>query len=293
MDKFDTLSKILSIPKNELEDTLLHQKKYVKKVIIKRKDGSSRKTYKAIEPLKKIQDQIKFLLQEIYLPSEFHNVKRRSSKTNAEIHLAKKYILKIDIKHYYPSINQERIHWLFTELGYSNQIADLLAQFTSIDRKLVTGFSTSPLIANFLFYKTLYPRIKGLCEQQNIEFSIFADDITFSRGRDLSSFKKLIRKIFNSEGFEINEKKFLLQKRNEHQEITGYVVNKKLNISKKEYKKIRTLLYKCKRDGIENATGLDREKANSHLMGKVQRVCEVNPLKGEKLKAQLNLLINS
>lgn len=290
MNDLNEVSVLLGVNENELIDILAHMYQYIKIGYVKRKDGKRRKVNKAIGQLRIVHERIKLILQEITLPLEFHGIKGTSPATNASIHIKNNSLLKIDIKHYFPSIKYEKICWLFTELGYSRNVAEILTTLTTLNGKLVTGFSTSSLIANLIFLKTLYPRIKSLCDQQNIEFTVFADDVTFSSNKDLSRFINLIRKIFNSENFEINEKKLLLCRKNEHQEITGYVVNEKLNISKKEYREIRALLYRCKRDGIETATNLNREKAQHHLMGKIQRVYEVNPQRGEKLKRQFNSL---
>ena len=290
MSKITKASSLLGIPEEDLSHILNHMDQYVKKGCVTKKNGKLRRKYKVISPLKEIQNEIKLILNEIELPLEFHGIKGTSAKTNASVHVNKKNILSIDIRHYFPSIKREKVCWLFSDLGYSRDLAKVLAELTTYNEKLATGFSTSQIIANLIFFKTLYPRIKGLCDQQEIEFSIYADDVTFSSNRNLGKYKNLLRKIFNDEGFEINEDKVKLSKKGEHQEVTGYVVNEKVNIKKEEYDKVRTLLYRCSRDGIEKATNMDREKARSHLLGRINRVLEVNQQRGEKLKKQFNSL---
>jgi hypothetical protein len=60
-------------------------------------------------------------------------------------------------------------------------------------------------------------------------------------------------RIVIDEEFEINDKKTRLQKEGQRQEVTGLIVNKKVNIAREYYRDIRSLLYIWKRYGKEQA----------------------------------------
>ena len=70
------------------------------------------------------------------------------------------------------------------------------------------------------------------------------------------------------------------------QEVTGYVVNHKVNVSKEYYRKLRMKIHLCKVKGIEAIAGdIPVEKFRQSLKGRIQYVLEVNPTRGKKLLA--------
>ena len=61
----------------------------------------------------------------------------RSVVTNARQHLDKKRILHLDIKDFFPSINQDRVRCAFEKLGCGYEAADALATLCTLDGRLV------------------------------------------------------------------------------------------------------------------------------------------------------------
>ena len=84
-----------------------------------------------------------------------------------------------------------------------------------------------------------------------------ADDITFSSDYNVfqegSEFMQEFTKIVAEQKFQINDKKTRLQKSGQRQEVTGLLVNKKVNIAKEYYKDLRSLLYIWARYGQDQA----------------------------------------
>jgi len=68
------------------------------------------------------------------------------------------------------------------------------------------------------------------------------------------------------------------------QEVTGYVVNHKVNVPKEYYRNLRMTLHLCKVKGIEMVAGdVPVEEFKKSILGKIQYVLEVNPTRGQKL----------
>lgn len=111
---------------------------------------------------------------------------------------------------------------------------------------LPQGAPTSPLITNMICDK-LDHRLAGVAKRFGLNYSRYADDITFSSMHNVYQknglFFNEIERIIKEQGFTINEKKTRLQKIGGRQEVTGIIVSQKLNVSQKYVRDIRNILY--------------------------------------------------
>lgn len=129
----------------------------------------------------------------------------------AEIHLEAKWLLKLDVRHFFESIPERQIYHVFRSLGYgallSFQMGRLctrrsrhrLLDQRSLDGRgrtnlpyrrvaeghLPQGAPTSPMLAN-LVMRSLDRRIQHLASQSGWTYTRYADDLAFSR-RDVST----------------------------------------------------------------------------------------------------------
>ena len=91
----------------------------------------------------------------------------------------------------------------------------------------------------------------------NLRYTRYADDITFSSDYNVfqeeSELMTEFKRIIADQHFIFNDKKTRLQKRNQRQEVTGLVVNDKVNVVREYVRDIRNLLYIWK---IRIRTGL-------------------------------------
>lgn len=209
------------------------------------------------------------ILKSMYSPSDYAMgfTEGRSVVTNATIHKDQNYILNIDLKDFFPSVEQWRV-WKRLQLApfnFPQQIASHLAGLCSMrvlrekkdekkehenDKQFVyvlpQGAPTSPILTNMICDK-LDRRLAGLARRFGLHYTRYADDITFSSMHYVYSEKgvfwqELVR-IISDQGFRINDEKTRLQKRGSRQEVTGIIVSKKLNVSKKYVRDIRNVLY--------------------------------------------------
>ena len=136
------------------------------------------------------------ILKSIYTPSDYAMgfTERRSVVTNAGRHRKMNYVLNWDLKDFFPSIEQRRVwkrlqlHPLYFPFPVANVIAGLCCMKqvlveengkTKISYVLPQGAPTSPIITNMICDK-LDCRLAGVSKRFGLNYSRYADDITFS-----------------------------------------------------------------------------------------------------------------
>ena len=83
-------------------------------------------------------------------------------------------------------------------------------------------------------------RLLHLAKKYKLDYTRYADDLSFSTNNkkfvecEEKFFEELALEITRA-GFAINSKKTRVQYKDSHQEVTGIVVNKKLNVDRKYY----------------------------------------------------------
>jgi retron-type reverse transcriptase len=283
---YQDLEQVLGIPVNQLKflaHSIDDNVKFGPKVI----KGKTRLICVPSYKLKKVQRLInKQILQKFQLPKSLYgSVTGKSPKANADVHKGKPFVYGLDIKDFYPSIHFSRVQKLFLSLGCSDDIASLLTRLTTYNGSLAQGFPTSSTLANLILAR-ITPRIQKLCDQHSITFTFYQDDLTISGGYRIPKLVNLFTTIMKQEGFELHHlpKKKKPMPRIVKQEVTGYVVNHKVNIPKDYYRKLRMTIHLCKVKGIEAIAGeIPVEKFRQSLIGSIQYVIEVNPTRGNKL----------
>ena len=241
---------------------------------IKKKSGGFRQiTAPRNRSFMMLLQSVNEILKAMYTPSEHAMgfTEDRSVVTNADAHKGQNYVFNIDLKDFFPSVEQPRI-WKRLQLApfnFSNPIANVLAGLCSMRevRKdangkdyfayvLPQGAPTSPIITNMIC-DTLDRRLAGLAKRFGLHYTRYADDITFSSMHNVYAekgyFRKELDRIIKNQGFTINEAKTRLQKLGGRQEVTGIIVSEKLNVSKKYVREIRSLLYIWEKYGYSTA----------------------------------------
>lgn len=295
----------IGIAESELTNVASDFETFYRKTLCEvKKDGIKkvRKIYHATPRLERILKGIdKCLLKRCKMLDCVHGARSgHSNITNASVHVSKKNVLKLDIKDFFPSISNERVFNLFSKtLKCSPEVANLLTRLCTADYRLPQGFNTSPSIANIILHSTIR-RIKGLCDKQGLNFTVYIDDITISGNKDVFQLAPTIEKIITESQFKIKNEKTCYQPNYKQQKITGLIVNRKINIPKKYYEETRRDLLDCKKNGalsvVSRASlGSDRRttsvlKFKEHLYGKINYIAQVNPDRGAKLTGIFNLI---
>jgi RNA-directed DNA polymerase len=248
---------------------------------VKKKSGAERSIHSPVAGLKSIQKTMSFVLQCVYEP---HNaamgfVRDKSIVDNAKLHVGNMYVYNIDLKDFFPSVDQARVWKCFQLTPFNldrngvlaNIIAALCCTEMEVERKnesgewekvkrnvLPQGAPTSPVITNIVCQKLDY-LLSGVAKRFGLKYSRYADDITFSSMHNVyqpeSEFLKELQRIITEQNFHIKESKTRLQKDGYRKEVTGLLVNEKVNVQERYIKQLRMWLYYWERYGYERSSG--------------------------------------
>ncbi|HNN92376.1 reverse transcriptase family protein [Haliangium sp. UPWRP_2] len=258
--------------------------------------------------LKKIQRRI---LDEILAKLPTHAashgfVRGRSVLSNAKPHVGASLVLKMDLRDFFPTIHFRRVCGLFCRIGYSSEVASLLAGLCTHRGKLADGYvvwpgvlpqgaPTSPAIANLLC-RRLDARLTGLARGLGGNYTRYADDLTFSfkavPERGIGRFSWWVDQVCQQEGFVENTGKRRVLRPQNQQRITGIVVNSGLNIPRAARHTFRALLHNVKHDGLA-AQARGRKDLRAYLLGFASYVRMVQPKVGKPLLAEVRAVLKA
>ena len=282
---FNRLNK--PVPKIELK-TLTYYKnvklsggKRYAQFIIKKKSGKNRTIQAPAKGLKLIQQCLNEIFQTYYEPNQHACgfIPERNIADGARQHVNMPYVLNIDLKDFFDTIKFPRIKKVLSyppfnlsgerePLGYI--IASLCCNpkaITTVDTEgkkktesrncLPQGAPTSPILTNIVC-QSLDRHLAGLAHRFHARYTRYADDITFSCHNnifkdDAEFLTEMHRIIENEQYLIINKDKTRLQTPRQRQEVTGLIVNRKVNVPKRYVKQIRLWLHYWEKFGLERA----------------------------------------
>lgn len=268
VDSVDDLCSILNISKGYLNYILFVKEKNYITFEIPKKNGGVRKISAPTTELKVIQQRLATLLYNCYdfLDVQHGFIKNRSCVTNASQHVGKRFVLNIDLENFFDTIHFGRVCGMFMgkPFNFNRHLATFLAKIVCDDGKLPQGAPTSPIISNIICYQ-MDKELEHLSKKNRCIYSRYADDITISTNSDKFPLQiaykqsneivlsnRLIEIINGgySTGFKVNNAKTKLSKNMLRQEVTGVIVNTKLNLNKKYIKEVRAMLDSIKKHGF-------------------------------------------
>jgi RNA-directed DNA polymerase len=195
---------------------------------ISKGNGKYRHIYAPNEMLKHKQNEI---LQELYKvqphPSNHGFVPGKSIVTNASHHIGRNYVLSMDIKNFFPTTTTDKLEKIITRF-YPNQKENI--PYFLYKNHIPQGAPTSPYLANFALYD-FDQKLSLYLEQYEASYTRYADDITISF--DSAPIKKIlsfVNKNLNQQKYYLSFKKTYIAHKSKRQQVTGIVVNQKLNI---------------------------------------------------------------
>ena len=171
---------------------------------IKKKSGADRTIKAPCKGLKEFQKALNIIIQSIHQPHSAATgfVPNKSIVHNAKVHVGQYYVYNIDLKDFFPSVDQARVWGRLKSapfnLGSSperikiaNMIAALSCTAMEVERYienqwvnevrsvLPQGAPTSPTLTNAICEK-LDKRLAGVAKRFGLNYTRYADDITFS-----------------------------------------------------------------------------------------------------------------
>jgi RNA-directed DNA polymerase len=227
-----------------------------------KKSGGIREIEAPVESLKRIQKLINAYLNRVYnksIPDSVHGFiskkgipESRSIVSNARNHTHKKVILSIDLKDFFHSITDLEILELFKSkpFHFNEEVAFVLTKLTTFKGRLPMGAPTSPVLSN-LYCLKIDHELEDLCHKENVTYSRYADDLTFSSDKPIcQELINSIKSILDTAGFCLNTNKFRFQQANFKQVVNGIKVNKKVNVDRKYIRRLRAILHNLESKGV-------------------------------------------
>jgi RNA-directed DNA polymerase len=235
----------------------------------------------------------------------------RSILTNARPHVKQAVVVKFDLANFYPNVTFARVTAIFRSLGYSRETAIWLARLTTsalpanmpfvkeepsavlpyLKRHLPQGAPTSPALANLSAY-SLDVRLAGLARSFGANYTRYADDLTFSGptrfGTSLRDFIPLVGQIVRQERFRLNAAKRKILRSSGKLVVTGVVVNEKINVSRREFDRLKAVLTNCARHGASSQNRAGHPHFAAHVRGRIAQVTQLNADRGARLLAVYN-----
>jgi RNA-directed DNA polymerase len=254
---------------------------------IPKKSGGTRRICAPRIALLKLQRDILRLLQHDYRPRAhvhgFVSGHQRSIVSNARQHVRKRWVLNLDLEDYFETIHFGRIRGRLMAPPY--QYPDKIAQFIShiacfpTEKEvngsirntsvLMPGGALSPILANIVTDR-LDAELSRYCRQLGCTYTRYADDISISSNRrtfpapigrftSTESQNEVIlsdtfQQMIEDNGFKINHSKTRLLGKTIQQEVTGLVVNEKVNVKRKFVRSIRAMLHDWEVNGYAAAS---------------------------------------
>jgi hypothetical protein len=233
---------------------------------ISKRSGGSRTIKAPSAELKHLQSRLSDLLQDCI--SDINTARRVSSSiahgfrrncsivSNANEHKHKRYVFNLDLSDFFDTINFGRVRGFFISnrnFQLDPATATILAQIACHNNALPQGSPCSPVISNLVGH-ILDIRLAALAADYGCDYSRYADDLTFSTNKlrfpeciariqeDTHIWEpgKKLRRAIERAGFQINDSKTRMQYRQSRQDVTGLVVNEKVNTRIEYYREARS-----------------------------------------------------
>ena len=258
---------------------------------IKKRNGKYRTIYEPNSILKQIQKQILVNILNNKSISKYAKAyyKGIQLKDNAIPHINKEMILKLDIKDFFENISFLDIYNSCFPIEYfPKSVGMILTYLCTYDNHLTQGSPTSAYISN-LVMKEFDEELGNWCNLRNISYTRYSDDMTFSGTFNLSELITKVRKMLYKLGLELNNDKIHIVYKSSSQNVTGIVVNEKMQVNVKYRNKIRQEIYYIKKFGLSSHLkkcdiNIDSKRYLNILYGRVLYVLQINENDKEFIK---------
>jgi hypothetical protein len=241
--------------------------------------------------------------------------KGRSIVTFAAPHVGQAVVARMDLADFFASIHRARVAVIYRTIGYPKVISRLLAGlctsvapsriWESIEQSLPIreylelksryavphlpqGAPTSPAIANLCAYR-MDCRLAGLAKAAGATYTRYADDLAFSGDHNFARHAKRflvhVSATVAEEGFHVHHRKTRIMREGARQHLAGVVVNRRINIRRSEVDCLKATLVNCQRFGPASQNRQGHPDFFAHLRGRIAFVEQINPQRGQRLRA--------
>jgi RNA-directed DNA polymerase len=330
--KADTLDKL--VMRQELNLETPNYRVFSIKKRSSKKLSSSDKRYICV-PCHELNNVQRFIHEHILVHLKSHNAVVSYNKGStiydaALFHCESKWLIKLDLKDFFDSINEVSVYRVFRKTGYSPLLSFQMARLcTRIipkkeqniselvnERKKYTlgkynnkfkgslpqGAPTSPILSNIVGAK-MDKNIELLSTEYNMIYTRYADDLMLStsdKNMTRASCEKLVYRLYNilkSHGFEPNLAKTKIIPPGARKIVLGLVVNgTKPKLSKSFKSNLLQHLHFCTRVDVGAVKHAKHKKFDSvigfrnHLKGLISYALQIDSRFGNKTLYQFNII---
>lgn len=243
---------------NRLISTASHRYKVF--YIPKKSTGQLREIAQPAQELKAVQSWLVSYLSR-HLPVHDCAVAyriERGIKHNALCHAGKRFVLKMDMENFFPSIAQKDIEKHFSIYGGNEFSAADIYDICKIvlwapknrpGRYLCIGAPSSPFLSNSILYN-LDSAIDGFCRAHEVTYTRYADDLIFSTNREnvLTAIEQFIYQVLDETDYpklSVNKAKTVHTSKGRGVTVTGVVITPdgKLSIGRDRKRLIRASIH--------------------------------------------------
>ena len=250
---------------------------------IKKKSHGYRTIYAPNKTLKYIQRQILNNILNNKSISKYATAYHKgiSLRDNAIPHINKDVVLKLDIKNFFESISFGDVYnACFAIDSFPKSVGMLLTYLCTYSDHLTQGSPTSSYISN-LVMKEFDEELGSWCEENNISYTRYSDDMTFSGYFNPSEVIIKVKKMLHKLSLELNDKKVHVVYKSARQDVTGITVNEKVQVNIKYRKDIRKEIYYIRKFGLSSHLERcnikrNKDKYLNTLYGKILYVLQIN-----------------
>ena len=168
---------------------------------------------------------------------------------------------------------------VFLEEYFPKQVRTVLTYLCTYNEFLPQGAPTSSYISN-LIMQGFDEEIGSFCEKNNISYTRYSDDMTFSGNFNVKMVIFKVKDELKKMGMQLNYDKIHVIYNNMSQQVTGITVNEKPQVLKVKRRKIRQEVYYIKKYGLyshlKRINVKDEFSYLRSLLGKINFVLMVN-----------------
>jgi RNA-directed DNA polymerase len=181
------------------------------------------------------------------------------------VHKKRRLVLNVDLEDFFGAINFGRVRGFFiTNKNFSLQpsVATVLAQIICYENSIPQGSPCSPVMSNLIGH-LLDIKLAKMASEMKCTYSRYADDLTFSTNKQQFPLELVspggthhdwvvgdrLERVIKKCGFKVNERKTRLQYRDSRQDVTGLVVNEKVNVPAQYRRRARAMAHRLFESG--------------------------------------------
>lgn len=257
---------------------------------IQKPDGSIRRPFDALEPLKGIHRRIKDrILSRVSFPYYLTgSLKGQDYRKNAALHAGARISICEDIEGFFPATSSDVVHDVWRHFfGFGEEVADVLTTLTTKDGSLPQGAITSSYLANLAFWR-LEPELHDRMQEAGIQYSRYVDDITASAKRFLNSTEQrdLIAAIYGmlrKQGYRAKRRKHDIFTSGGRMFTTKLMTNRRPALALKERAQIRAAVFQLERRVAAGEAGATVRAELASVTGRVAKLKAFHGARGRAL----------